>query len=220
MPTKSIEWPAEGLRRVSLNSFGFGGSNSHIVLDDALHYLLDRGLSGIHNTALVVRPVTNGLGITNGHGPAHTNGTNGTNGVANGHSDVESHKLLVWTAADEKAAKRTIEAYDKFYKQKVSGNRKKLEFLASTLSTRRSNMLWRASAVVDGSTNQVLPTSKPIRSSEDLGLAFVFTGQGAQYVNMGLGLERYTVYRETLEKISEIYSSFGCSWNLFGKYIL
>ncbi|KAG4264811.1 hypothetical protein FPRO03_00095 [Fusarium proliferatum] len=215
VPTKSIEWPAEGLRRVSLNSFGFGGSNSHIVLDDALHYLLDRGLSGIHNTSLVVRPVTNGSGITNGHGPAHTNGTNGTNGVANGHSDVESHKLLVWTAADEKAAKRTIEAYDKFYKQKVSGNRKKLEFLASTLSTRRSNMLWRASAVVDGSTNQVLPTSKPIRSSEDLGLAFVFTGQGAQYVNMGLGLERYTVYRETLEKISEIYSSFGCSWNLF-----
>ncbi|KAI7762934.1 hypothetical protein LZL87_013425 [Fusarium oxysporum] len=217
--TKSIEWPAVGLRRVSLNSFGFGGSNSHIVLDDALHYLQNRGLSGIHNTELVPRPSTNGSAVTNGHGAVHTNGTNGVNcanGVANGHSDVELPKLLVWTAADEKAAKRTVEAYDNFYREKVAGKHKKLDYLALALGTRRSNMLWRASAVVDGSQKQTLSPSKPIRSSEDLGLAFVFTGQGAQYTNMGLGLERYPVYRETLEKIREIYSSFGCPWNLFG----
>jgi acyl transferase domain-containing protein len=210
----------QGLRRVSLNSFGFGGSNSHIVLDDALHYLQDRSLSGIHNTSLIPKPVTNGSGVTNGHGAAHTNGANVTKGVANGHSDVELHKLLVWTAADEKAAKRTMEAYDNFHKEKMSGDHKKLDALASTLGSRRSNMLWRASAVVDGSKRQILSPSKPIRSSEDLGLAFAFTGQGAQYINMGSGLEHYAVYQETLEKISEIYSSFGCSWNLFGKYIL
>ncbi|KAF5690649.1 polyketide synthase [Fusarium denticulatum] len=216
VPTKSIEWPAEGLRRVSLNSFGFGGSNSHIVLDDALHYLQDRGLSGIHNTRLIPRPSTNGSAVANGHGATHTNGTNGTNGVANGHSDVElPNKLLVWTAADEKAAKRTIEVYANFHKEKVSGTHKKLDWLASTLGTRRSSMLWRASAVVDASAEQAMSPSKPIRSSEDLGLAFVFTGQGAQYINMGLGLEQYPIYRETLEKTSEVYSSFGCSWNLF-----
>ncbi|KAF5555172.1 polyketide synthase, partial [Fusarium phyllophilum] len=219
VPTQSIEWPAQGRRRVSLNSFGFGGSNSHIVLDDALHYLQDQNLSGIHNTSLISRPVTNGHATTNGHGAAHTNGTNrtnGANGVANGHSEVELPKLLVWTAADEKAAKRTIEAYNNLYKEKVSGNHKKLDYLASTLATRRSNMLWRASVVVHGSPKETLSPSKPIRSSEDLGLAFVFTGQGAQYINMGLGLEQYPVYRETLEKIRDIYSSFGCSWNLFG----
>ncbi|EWG35889.1 hypothetical protein FVEG_00079 [Fusarium verticillioides 7600] len=216
VPTKSIEWPTEGLRRVSLNSFGFGGSNSHVIIDDALHYLKDRSLSGVHNTSLTPRPVTNGSGVTiNGNGAAQTNGTNETNGVANGHPDVELPKLLVWTAADEKAAKRTIEAYHSFYKEKVWGNHKKLDYLASTLGTRRSNMLWRVSTVVDGLTAQALSNLKPIRSSEDLGLAFVFTGQGAQYINMGLGLEQYPVYRETLENINEIYSSFGCSWNLF-----
>jgi acyl transferase domain-containing protein/predicted O-methyltransferase YrrM len=191
MPTKSIEWPAEGLRRVSLNSFGFGGSNSHIVLDDALHYLQDRGLSGFHNTTLIPRSVPNGFTVTNGH------------------------KLLVWTAADEKTAKRTIEAYDSFYKEKVSGGHKKLDRLAFTLGTHRSNMLWRAFAVVDESTKQALSPSKSIRSSEDLGLAFVFTGQGAQHIDMGLGLERYPIYKKTLEKISATYSSFGCSWSLF-----
>nr|ALQ32825.1 putative polyketide synthase [Fusarium dlaminii] len=216
VPIHSIEWTAQGLRRVSLNSFGFGGANSHIVLDDALHYLQDQDLSGIHNTSLIPRAVTNGSGVTNRQAAAHTNGANGTNGVPNGHSDVELPKLLVWTAADEKATKRTIEAHDNFYKENVSGDHKKLDYLASTLSTRRSNMLWRASAVVDGSKKQEFSPSKPIRSSDDLGLAFAFTGQGAQYINMGLGLERYPIYRETLAKISKIYSSFGCSWNLFG----
>ncbi|KAF5254445.1 hypothetical protein FANTH_703 [Fusarium anthophilum] len=216
VPTKRIEWPTEGLRRVSLNSFGFGGSNSHIVLDDALHYLQDRSLRGIHNTRLIPKPVTNGSGVTNGHGALNTNGANGTNGVANSHSDFELHKLLVWTAADEKAAKCTMEAYDNFHKEKMPGDQKKLHALAFTLGSRRSDMLWRAFSVVDGSKKKGLSPSKPVRSSEDLGLAFVFTGQGAQYINMGSGLEHYAVYRETLEKISEIYSSFGCSWNLFG----
>lgn len=39
VPTECIPWPQEGLRRVSVNSFGFGGSNSHVILDDAYHYL-------------------------------------------------------------------------------------------------------------------------------------------------------------------------------------
>ncbi|KAK6697616.1 hypothetical protein SNK04_013869 [Fusarium graminearum] len=129
VPIQNVQWPVQGLRRVSLNSFGFGGSNSHIVLDDALHYLQDRSLSGIHNTSLIPKPITNGSGVTNGHGAAHTNGANVTKGVANGHSDVELRKLLVWTAADEKAAKRTMEAYDNFHKEKMLG-------------TLRSSTLW------------------------------------------------------------------------------
>jgi acyl transferase domain-containing protein len=110
-----------------------------------------------------------------------------------------------------------METYQSFYKEKVWGNHKRLDYLASTLGTRRGRMLWRVSAVVDELTTPALLQSKPIRSSEDLGLAFVFTGQGAQYINMGLGLEHHPVYRETLEKMSEIYSSLGCSWNLFGR---
>lgn len=39
-------WPADEVRRISVNSFGFGGTNSHAILDDAFHYLLERGLRG------------------------------------------------------------------------------------------------------------------------------------------------------------------------------
>jgi acyl transferase domain-containing protein len=41
-------WPIEGFRRVSINCFGFGGTNAHIILDDALHYLSERNINGYH----------------------------------------------------------------------------------------------------------------------------------------------------------------------------
>jgi acyl transferase domain-containing protein len=77
-------------------------------------------------------------------------------------------------------------------------------------------MLWRAFAVTDGSVNQSLSILKPTRSSDELGLAFVFTGQGAQYLNMGAGLDNYPVYKDTLQMINGIYSSLGCPWSLSG----
>lgn len=44
----------DGLRRASVNSFGFGGSNSHVVLDDAYNYLRLNGMEGKHQS--VERP--------------------------------------------------------------------------------------------------------------------------------------------------------------------
>jgi acyl transferase domain-containing protein len=209
----SVQWPGHGTRRVSINSFGFGGSNTHIVLDDAFHYLEDQGLGGMHNTNVLPKPLTNGSVATNGDHTAHTNGVNGTSHEG---SDNPFPRLLVWTAADQKAAQRTIEIYQEFYQEKVGSDSERLDRLTSTLGSRRSKMLWRAFAVTDGSVNQSLSISKPTRSSDELGLAFVFTGQGAQYLNMGAGLDTYPVYKNTLQMINDIYSSFGCPWSLFG----
>lgn len=50
-PTECTRWPSTGLRRASVASFGFGGSNSHVILDDALNYLRQQSLSGNHNTS-------------------------------------------------------------------------------------------------------------------------------------------------------------------------
>lgn len=44
-------WPIDGPRRVSINSFGFGGTNAHIILDEPRWYLSQRGLDGIHCSA-------------------------------------------------------------------------------------------------------------------------------------------------------------------------
>ncbi|KAJ5365115.1 hypothetical protein N7517_008001 [Penicillium concentricum] len=53
-PTEALPWPSPGLRRVSVNSFGIGGTNAHCILDDAYHYLNDRRLTGTHCTTSTV----------------------------------------------------------------------------------------------------------------------------------------------------------------------
>lgn len=206
-------WPASGLRRVSVNSFGFGGSNTHVVLDDAYHYLRDRCLPGNHCTSPTPgvpadQPITNGNAaihteiVINGNGTAHPlngsstedHGVNGVNGSAtkepvNGLEAAQGigslPKMIVWTAADENAVKRTVSVYQTYYQDRVSGNPEKLGRLAQTLASRRSQMLWRTFAIVaDGPEIQggkTLSPAKPVRSSAEAGLAFVFTGQGAQY---------------------------------------
>ena len=117
IPITLTPWPTEGLRRISTNSFGYGGTNAHAVLDDAYHYLKHRGLQGNHYTKVSERPVyrrhghsnvsSDGLsyslstGLTNGHldgltyghlnslTNSYSNGlTNGhPNGLTNGHSN-------------------------------------------------------------------------------------------------------------------------------------
>lgn len=266
IPTEEIVWPSEGLRRISVNSFGFGGTNTHVVLDDVYHYLQERGLTGNHCTVTSASPNSNGHTVTNG---AATNGTtngvitngtrnrvitndtskgvttsgltNGTkkttnsltNGHANGHANehangVNGHargkyargksRLLVWSAADEKAVKRTIDQQQAFYNDHVAGNPSKLDQLAYTLAARRSCMLWRTSAIVNeggpGDTAS-LSTAKPVRSSGEVGLAFVFTGQGAQYADMGWDLvHQYPLFAATLERIGRVYRGLGCEWEL------
>lgn len=51
VPTEPVPWPVPGLRRASINSFGYGGTNSHTIIDDAYHYLRLRGLVGKHRTS-------------------------------------------------------------------------------------------------------------------------------------------------------------------------
>ncbi|KAK3319476.1 putative polyketide synthase [Cercophora scortea] len=88
VPTQLTPWPTDGVRRISVNSFGYGGSNAHAVLDDAEHYLAarKRALNGHGSNGV------NGVNGVNGHSVnGHTNGVNGhangINGHANGHTN-------------------------------------------------------------------------------------------------------------------------------------
>ncbi|RSL58093.1 hypothetical protein CEP53_006251 [Fusarium sp. AF-6] len=210
VPTKEVTWPSPGLRRASVNSFGFGGSNTHVILEDALHYLRERDLPGRHCTT------------DSGERESTSETTTLTNGTCHDSTDkpVPSEtKLLVWTAASEKATQRVLQGHDTFYREHVAGNPLKLGQLAYTLAVRRSKMFWRSFAVVsngleDGQERHLSP-KKPVRSSADVGLAFIFTGQGAQYVDMGKGLTQYPIFHDTLKQIDDIYCNLGCKWSIF-----
>ena len=49
-PTTATLWPNQGLRRASINAFGYGGSNAHVIMEDALSYLSMHKLNGKHRT--------------------------------------------------------------------------------------------------------------------------------------------------------------------------
>jgi acyl transferase domain-containing protein len=184
---------------MGVNSFGFGGTNSHLILDDAFHYLKSLGLDGNHNCSVPELLDTQ----------------------MNGHTDRDIPRLFAWSAADENGLKRLTKVYEQYYNDRVVGSQKSLDKLAFTLAARRSKLAWRAYAVldptqpIDSSTSS--PITKPTRLSTERGLAYVFTGQGAQYAKMGLELLQYPVFDAALHEASEIFRDLGCKWSVQGK---
>ena len=49
-------------------------------------------------------------------------------------------------------------------------------------------------------------------------MCFVFTGQGAQWYAVGLGLLHYQVYQFSLKNADQYLRSLGCDWSLLGKH--
>jgi len=210
------------LRRASVNSFGFGGSNAHCIVEDAYHFLTARTLIGNHSS---VRdpPV---LELRNGTLSEHANGAmNGTkNGILNGHGHQHSSpKLLVWSAADEGGLNRLFDIYDAHFKKVLGASyipSYYLDDITYTLGQRRSVLPWKSFAIADAPSSlqdYKSLVSKPVRSGKSLGIAFVFTGQGAQYSGMGAQLLKFPVFSRTFEMIDAIFRSLGAKWSLFGE---
>lgn len=80
-------------------------------------------------------------------------------------------------------------------------------------------MAWRSFSVVSDTTAsdaRKLVFFKGARTSREGGLAMVFTGQGAQYVNMGLALLIYPVFEAILLSASDVFRKLGADWLLLG----
>jgi acyl transferase domain-containing protein/NADPH:quinone reductase-like Zn-dependent oxidoreductase len=200
-----MKWPSEGVRRVSINSFGFGGTNAHVVIDDAFHYLKEHSLTG--NTCSTSKLPGDNDSLPSSDDTSWVKPTITASGC----------RLLVFSAADEKGLCRTRDDILRYYRQKVLEGFATLDDFAFTLSARRSNLNWRCHAVVDPETSHLktdVMVSTPYRSSQQHGAAFIFTGQGAEHHQMGLELLLYPVFRDALDEIDSILSSFGCKWSI------
>lgn len=221
MPTTRVPWPTQGLRRISVDSFGFGGANSHAILDDASHTI--EGLALIDNHRILTSSILSN-GVNGSHAANGVDGTYGINGIdenTQGSSKATPrYQLLTWSARDEAALKRMLRLYDGYFTTSTNGDANFVANLAYTLATRRSLMTWRSFAVVDkqGPPEAIeLSLAKRERAARDVGLAFIFTGQGAQYVNMGVELLQYPVFKATLSEIDNTFQELGAEWSLFGK---
>ncbi len=186
---KNIVWPEtlNHYRRASVNSFGYGGSNAHVVLENATHFLQHR------STALLsAQPFVSSLVECKAELPVlHT-----CNGYGNGSAAELSIRpqVLVFSANDEDSLKHQVDLLSQYVVEpRISV---KLSDLAYTLSARRSRHFCRAflschpnpNGNVDRiQTNLVKYTKKPQSPPK---IVFIFTGQGAQWPQMGAELLR------------------------------
>lgn len=214
-PEKAIPWPVSTLRRacvsvlerpdmltlsliipLQVNSFGFGGTNAIVILDDAHHYLQIHRLDGLHQTKV----------------PSYHNDCKISNAASLANEETTA-KFLVWSAPDKKGAERLV----KKHVESVIDRFPDWDSVSYTLAARRTTFSWRSFAVINpqrphlaGSIN----ASNPTKVVQNARVAYIFTGQGAQYHGMGAELLSYPAFLKSLTTSDKSLSALGCSWSV------
>ncbi|OJJ47400.1 hypothetical protein ASPZODRAFT_2129214 [Penicilliopsis zonata CBS 506.65] len=176
-----IPWPAHLPLRLSINSFGFGGSNAHTVLESADGYVKQ---AAAPDASKAPRPL----------------------------------QLVVFSTQDQAGLARTTARWIQFL-QRQSEPHAGLIDLAYTMA-RRSQLAFRSFAVADSQTSlaarlqQGLPSFPRASRTTQANVAFIFTGQGAQWARMGVELLACPVFAQSLQTSQEILTALGCPWKL------
>jgi acyl transferase domain-containing protein len=198
VPTKLEPWAVDGPHRVSVNGFGYGGTNAHAILEAADTFLQPE------DRPTMERRVDSFEGVTYS-------------------KKLEGRKRLFVLASNDQEAgiKQARQLLD--YLENKSIDEKRLQSLAYTLSERRSQFAFRLGLTGGSSTELIASLQaedlKPIKALVDPTIGFVFTGQGAQWAKMGCELiDVFPIYRNTLIRSGEQLKLLGASWDLIGQY--
>lgn len=160
----SVPWPENSPRRASINSFGYGGSNAHAIVEQA--DACDR----IH------------------HISSYVGGDDEF--ILDDDEDAERPSVLVLSANDAVSLRANIRALaNHLINPRV---RVSISDLAYTLSERRTRLWHRAFITIRNTKLAENPESWVLakKSPQAPSFGFVFTGQGAQWPQMGKDLLR------------------------------
>lgn len=230
VPTSLIPWSSAGVRRISCNSFGFGGSNAHAILDDAASYLKDvHGLvnGGVksHRIPSVTISKMNG-NLVNGNAVVHRVNESLARHRKNSaclpdQPATGQQRLLMLTSNDQESLTLQRKNLARYLRDRnASDSGVPLNDLAYTLTQKRSRLPWRtfASAANASDLAERLEENSPtvVRAKSTVPhIAFIFTGQGAQWARMGVGLLQYGVFRESVEAADlHLRQYLGSSWSV------
>ncbi|KAK8051824.1 polyketide synthase [Apiospora rasikravindrae] len=203
VPQVQIPWPQGEVRRILVTNFGFGGSNSAIIIDEPP--------SRTHTE-------TNGY-LSNGNG-IHSNGNNGnksgnnSNGIA-----TTSKRVFAFSAKSEKSLISYLSSFDEYLRE-APGTDEFMARLSYTLGQRRTHFPHRISVVASSTSSLIekLSTSKPSRAKDRV-VVFAFTGQGAQYPQMAARLQHYKAFSRAIAVAEAHFREFGAHWSLTEKLL-
>ncbi|KAL8668446.1 MAG: hypothetical protein Q9168_006926, partial [Polycauliona sp. 1 TL-2023] len=191
--TSMQAWPPAYIRRASVSSFGFGGANSHIILEGPPE---DQKAQD-HGSSSKTTKLESNMG------------------------KKRVPKLIVLSAADPSAAiaqAANLVHYIRGHHQLQS--EEGFASLVHTLASRRTHLEWRLAIAAD-STQTLLQNMdvskleakkthiKPAR------LSFVFSGQGSQWQAMGQSLMRdFRVFSTVIADSDRCLCQLGAKWSL------
>ncbi|KAK7958473.1 polyketide synthase [Apiospora saccharicola] len=203
VPKTQIQWPQGENRRILVTNFayvdngyeGFGGSNAAVIIDGP--------------------PPKNSI-EANGYstdGESHMNGVNGNKLHQNGFK-TKAKRVFVFSAKSERSLLAYLSSFEE-YLTEASRTDDFMENLSYTLGERRTQFPYRVSVVADSTTVllEKISISKASRAKERV-IAFVFTGQGAQYPRMAAELQRYKVFSRAIAVAEAHFREFGATWSL------
>ncbi|KAH0592344.1 Polyketide synthase [Metarhizium humberi] len=218
---EAIPWPRGDLRRASVNSFGFGGTNAHVVLEDIGGFLSQN--EGFASASLnTMKPFTNGHAHTNGLNHQDSDLESSVNGLThkpNGAviSSPAKKRILTLSAFDEDGIQRNNARLVE-YLQSVPVEGQFLENFLHTVNEKRSSFDWRCSYILDshGSLlSSLRQVPRPLRVSKTPKIVrFVFTGQGANWPGMAQDLMVYRIFETRICEAAKYFMDLGADWDL------
>ncbi|KAL2859922.1 putative polyketide synthase [Aspergillus lucknowensis] len=194
-------WKSLGPHRVSVNSFGYGGSNAHAILEDTSGYLSDRKLTTF------VQPQNSNMLATTAIHPC-----------------PNRQRVFMLSAFDETSMHHQIHRLQSFLNGKLEDMSDEwLNSLAFTLNERRTAHLYRSAVIGDSAVRLKVSLSaqpKIYTAPKKPVLAFVFTGQGAQWAGMGKELlETYPVFRHSIELADGYMNRIGAPFSVIDEIL-
>lgn len=204
-----------------------GGTNSHVILEDATSFL------ATHGSPNVSTKLTNGRSTTNGHG-------------VNSKPEQRKSEPFVFFGRDEQACQRMIAGTKSYIEQQQHRNHslntaELMRDVSFTLNLHRTRFPsgWVSTQVVPytekdltsaiqslDSSSSAAPQLKPVRletrsQAQPLRIGMVFTGQGAQWHAMARELiDVYPIFRATLDEAGCFVKEFGATWSLIEELMM
>lgn len=172
VPIEPTPWPRDRLARASVNSFGIGGTNAHVVIDARCNFNIPIPMVG----------------------------------------SIDEPHLFLFSANTQRSLSRMVENYRVF----LEDHPECAQDLAYTLAIRREHLAHRTFAVASkGNFGTVEPA---IKASKRSSVIMVFTGQGAQWPQMGRELlDSNPTFLKSIRRLDMILQSmtaYAPQWNI------